>query len=146
MTLINCTHPLIYYPSEYFRRDYASTFYSWCPFAISIVIVELPYLIVAGTLALVWSYWTAGLDSTAGNGFYFWITYVLFLFYCVSFGQAIAAICLNIFQAMLLLPLLVVFLFLFCGVLQPPSQLPYFCSSSIYPLDHFLYFLELFFF
>eukprot|EP01117_Protostelium_nocturnum_P006316 TRINITY_DN227_c0_g1_i1.p1 TRINITY_DN227_c0_g1~~TRINITY_DN227_c0_g1_i1.p1 ORF type:complete len:1474 (-),score=463.74 TRINITY_DN227_c0_g1_i1:47-4363(-) len=142
LMLIFGAMPQFFLQREYFRRDYASKFYSWFPFAISIVIVELPYLIVAGTLAMVCSYWTAGLDSTAGNGFYFWITYVLFLFYCVSFGQAIAAICLNIFQAMLLLPLLVVFLFLFCGVLQPPSQLPYFWRSWMYPLDPFHYFLE----
>eukprot|EP01117_Protostelium_nocturnum_P006317 TRINITY_DN227_c0_g2_i2.p1 TRINITY_DN227_c0_g2~~TRINITY_DN227_c0_g2_i2.p1 ORF type:complete len:1432 (-),score=505.14 TRINITY_DN227_c0_g2_i2:66-4361(-) len=142
LMLIFGSMPQFYLQREYFRRDYASKFYSWFSFAIAIVVVELPYLVVAGTLAMVCSYWSAGLDSTAGNGFYFWITYVLFLFYCVSFGQAIAAICAHIFQAFLLLPLLVVFLFLFCGVLQPPSQLPYFWRSWMYPLDPFHYFLE----
>lgn len=99
---------------------------SWFPFAISIMLVELPYLIIAGSLATFCSYWSAGLDSTNINGFYFWILYTLFLFYCVAFGQDIATVTPNIFMAMLLLPLIIVFLFLFCGVLQPPALMPYF--------------------
>jgi len=134
--------PVFFMQREYFRRDYASKFYSWFPFAISIVLVELPYLVVAGTLAMACSYWSAGLDSSAGNGFYYWILYVLFLFYCVAFGQVVGGMSLNIFQAFLILPLLVVFLFLFCGVLQPPASLPYFWRSWMYPLDPFRYFLE----
>ncbi|PRP87719.1 hypothetical protein PROFUN_02419 [Planoprotostelium fungivorum] len=134
--------PIFFMQREYFRRDYASKFYSWLPFAVSIVLVELPYLTLAGTLSMVCSYWSAGLDSTPINGFYYWILFVLFLFYCVAFGQAIAAFAMNIVQAMLLLPLLVVFLFLFCGILQPPANMPYFWRSWMYPLDPFRYFLE----
>jgi len=142
MMLIFGALPVFFMQREYFRRDYASKFYSWFPFALSIVLVELPYLIVAGTLAMFCSYWSAGLDSTAHNGFYFWILYILFLFFCVAFGQVVGGLSMNIFQAMLILPLLVVFLFLFCGVLQPPASLPYFWRSWMYPLDPFRYFLE----
>jgi len=134
--------PALFMQREYFRRDYASKFYSWLPFALSMVLVELPYLALAGALAMVCSYWSAGLDSTAYNGFYYWILYTLFLFYCVAFGQAIAAVTPNVFMAMLLLPLVIVFLFLFCGVLQQPAQMPYFWRSWMYPLDPLRYFLE----
>ncbi|KAN0032719.1 hypothetical protein ACTFIV_006639 [Dictyostelium citrinum] len=129
---------------EYFKRDYASKFYSWFPFAISIVLVEIPYTVVCGTVFFFCSFWTADLYLPNNNGanFYFWIIFIIYLFFCVSFGGAIAAVCNHMFLAMTLVPLLIIFLFLFCGVMVPPSQIPTFWKGWIYHLNPCRYFME----
>ncbi|KAF2071314.1 hypothetical protein CYY_007364 [Polysphondylium violaceum] len=140
--LIFIALPQFFMQREFFRRDYASKFYSWFPFALSIVVVELPYITITGTIFFVCSYWTAGLDYNADTGFYFWIIFIMFLFFCVSFGQALGAVCINMFFAMIIVPLLIVFFFLFCGVMVPPDALPYFWRSWMYHLNPARYFLE----
>ncbi|EFA79509.1 ABC transporter G family protein [Heterostelium album PN500] len=134
--------PQLFNQREYFRRDYASKFYSYLPFSISIVLVELPYLVITGTIFFVCTFWTSGLQYSAITGFYFWIYFVLYLFFCVSFGQAVGAICVNIIMAKFIIPLLIVFLFLFCGVMVPPDQLPKFWESWTYHLMPSRYFVE----
>ncbi|EFA79741.1 ABC transporter G family protein [Heterostelium album PN500] len=134
--------PQFFIQREYFRRDYASKFYSWFPFALSIVLVEIPYLLVTGTIFFVALYWTAGLEYNSDTGFYFWFMFMMYLFFCVSFGQALAAVCINMFFAMIIVPLLIIFFFLFCGVMTPPKDLPTFWRSWMYPLNPCRYFLE----
>ncbi len=74
-----------------FRRDLASKFYSSLPFAVGMIIVDLPYMVLCATVCLLCSYWSIGFDNytNAEQGFYFWIIFVLFIFFCVSFGQMI---------------------------------------------------------
>eukprot|EP01133_Synstelium_polycarpum_P019406 gene19406-23237_t len=131
--LIFLALPQFFMQREYFRRDYASKFYGWFPFALSIVVVELPYLTITGTLFVFCSYWTAGLQFSAGTGFYFWLIFII---------QALGAVCINMFFAMIIVPLIIVFFFLFCGVMVPPSQLPKFWESWMYHLNPATYFLE----
>eukprot|EP01117_Protostelium_nocturnum_P003933 TRINITY_DN151_c0_g1_i2.p1 TRINITY_DN151_c0_g1~~TRINITY_DN151_c0_g1_i2.p1 ORF type:complete len:1405 (-),score=390.15 TRINITY_DN151_c0_g1_i2:123-4337(-) len=133
--------PTVFQQRQFFQRDYSSKIYSWIPFGLSLVLVELPYLVVSATLAMAGTYWAAGLDSTALDGFYFWITYIVFFMVCVSLGQAMGAIFVNIFQAFLITPLVSVFLFLFCGALQAPSQMPRFWIF-VYHVNPFRYFME----
>ncbi|KAM9955245.1 hypothetical protein ACTFIW_000745 [Dictyostelium discoideum] len=126
---------------DYFKRDYASKFYHWLPFALSIIVVELPFVLVSGTIFFFCSFWTAGLNSDdASTNFFFWLIFMLFLFYCVGFGQAIGAVCINITVALNLLPVLIIFLFLFCGVLVIPDEIPHFWKwvYHLNPCTHFL--------
>ncbi|KYR00643.1 ABC transporter G family protein [Tieghemostelium lacteum] len=134
--------PHFFFQREYFRRDYASKVYSWHAFGVSIVFVEIPYLVVTGTLFFVCMYWTAGLEFNNATGFYYWFSFMMYLFFCVSFGQALAAVCINMFFAMIIVPLIIVFLFLFAGVMVPPDQLPHFWESWMYHLNPARYFLE----
>ncbi|KAN0043238.1 hypothetical protein ACTA71_010878 [Dictyostelium dimigraforme] len=142
--LIFVVMPQLIIQREYFKRDYASKFYSWFPFAISIVVVELPFIVVSGTIFFFCSFWTAGLDRTSDSEqtFYFWFIFIIFMFFCVSFGQAVAAVCINMFFAMTLIPLLIVFLFLFCGVMVPPDSIPTFWRGWVYHLNPCRYFME----
>jgi len=140
--LIVAAQPQFMMLRELFKRDYSSKFYSWFPFSLAMIVVELPYLVLAATLCVVCCYWSVGLDSTAGNGFYFWIAFVVFMFMVVAFGQLIASMSPNVGLAMLILPIFNTMLFLFSGVLAPPSSLPTFWRSWMYPLDPFHYFLE----
>ncbi|KAJ3284582.1 hypothetical protein HK104_009867 [Borealophlyctis nickersoniae] len=141
-SIILLAQPQFMKQRQYFRREYASKFYGWRPFAVSMVLVELPYLLVCAALVVVAAYWTAGLETTAERGFYFWISFVLYIFFAVSFGQAIAAACSTLVQAAVMNPFFTSFLILFAGVLTPPESLVKFWRSWMYPLDPYHYFLE----
>eukprot|EP01127_Copromyxa_protea_P013037 TRINITY_DN345_c0_g2_i1.p1 TRINITY_DN345_c0_g2~~TRINITY_DN345_c0_g2_i1.p1 ORF type:complete len:1435 (+),score=320.94 TRINITY_DN345_c0_g2_i1:614-4918(+) len=142
--LIFSSLPNFYVQREYFRRDYASKFYSWFPFASSIVLVEIPYVFVISSLCYVCLYWTAGLEfqSSIINGFYFWLALAFFTCYCVALGQAVASMCTHVLQALIVVPMMLVFFYLFCGVLNPPDSLPYFWRSWMYHLVPSRYYLE----
>jgi len=127
---------------EYFRRDYSSKFYSSVPFSIALIAVDIPYITLAGTACVLCAYWAAGLESTPISGFYFWIMFIMFFWFCVSFGQLIGAASPNMVVAMLILPISNSFLFLFAGVLSPPQAMPLFWRSWMYWLDPDHWFLE----
>ncbi|KAI9012932.1 ABC-2 type transporter-domain-containing protein [Gaertneriomyces semiglobifer] len=141
-SIILLAQPQFMKQRAYFRREYASKFYGWRPFALSIVLVELPYLILCAVLVVVAAYWTAGLDTTSERGALFWLYFVVYIFFAVSFGQAIAAACSTLVQAAVMNPFLASFLMLFSGVLTPPQNLIKFWRSWMYPLDPYRYFLE----
>lgn len=92
------------------------------------ILVEVPYIVFTTTIAFLSLYWTSGLNkqNSPENAFYLWISMTVWVLYCVAFGQSVAAACVHIFQAIVILPVLVSFLFLFCGVLNPPQSLPAF--------------------
>eukprot|EP01119_Soliformovum_irregulare_P011476 TRINITY_DN2879_c0_g2_i1.p1 TRINITY_DN2879_c0_g2~~TRINITY_DN2879_c0_g2_i1.p1 ORF type:complete len:1232 (-),score=397.00 TRINITY_DN2879_c0_g2_i1:26-3475(-) len=140
--LIVSALPQFSYLRDLFRRDYASKFYSATPFALALILVDLPYVAIAGTLCVFCVYWTVGLDTTADEGFYFWIMFMVFFYFCVSFGQFMGAFSPNVGIAMLVLPIFNTFLFVFAGVLTPPSAMPTFWRSWWYWLNPFHWFLE----
>ncbi|EGG16693.1 hypothetical protein DFA_07671 [Cavenderia fasciculata] len=142
MMLIFISLPQFYIQREYFRRDYSSKIYSWEPFALGIVLVELPYVIVTNTIFFFITYWTVGLDFSASTGIYYWMINNLNLFVMISLGQAIAAISTNTFFAMLLTPVIVIFLWLFAGIVVPPSDIPTFWYYTAYTLNPTRYYLE----
>jgi len=134
--------PNVFYQREYFRRDYASKFYSWFPFAVSILLVEIPYTVVITSSSFFCFFWAAGLQSDSINGFYFWLMMVTFMSYCVAVGQSISALCPHVMIAFTLVPNLITFLLLFCGVLNPPPAMPEFWRSWVYPIMPTRYYLE----
>ncbi|KAJ3034459.1 hypothetical protein HDV00_005010 [Rhizophlyctis rosea] len=141
-SIILLAQPQFMKQRQFFRRQYASKLYGWRPFAISIVVTELPYLVVCAVLVVVSAYWTAGLETTGGRGFYFWLIFTLYIFFAVSFGQAVAAGCSTLVQAAVMNPFFTSFLVLFAGVLAPPQTLVKFWRVWMYPLDPYHYFLE----
>ncbi|KAF2068503.1 hypothetical protein CYY_010173, partial [Polysphondylium violaceum] len=140
--LIFIVLPQFLIQKEYFKRDFASKFYSWFPFAIGIVLVEIPYTIISGTVFFFIIYWTAGIESDGEAGFYFWILYIMMLLFMTSFGQALGAVCVDLFIAFTVAPFLFIFLFIFCGAMIPYQSLPYFWRSWAYHLVPTRYFLE----
>lgn len=141
--LIGAAMPQFLFMRELFKRDYSSKYYSSTPFTIAMFLVEIPYLVLAATLCIFCCYWSSGFDvGDKLDGFYFWIAFVLFIIYCHSFGMFIAAASPHMVVAMIIMPILITMLFLFAGVLTPPSQMPKFWRSWMYPLDPFRYFME----
>lgn len=124
-------------------RERNSKIYSWIAFVIGVVIVEIPYSIVAGTVYFMCWWWGSvgwKLDSFATG--YTWMIVMMFELFYVGFGQAIAAFSPNELLASLLVPVFFLFVVSFCGVVAPPASLPYFWRSWMYPLSPFHYLVE----
>lgn len=142
--LIFAALPVFYTQREFFRRDYASKFYSWIPFSTAIILVEIPYVVFITSITYLIMFWSSGLDkqNSADSGFYLWLAMTIFTAYCIAVGQSIAAVCTHIIQAITVVPIAIVFLFLFCGVLNPPDSMPDFWRAWMYPLVPTRYYLE----
>jgi ABC-type multidrug transport system permease subunit len=117
---------------QWFRREYASKYYGWAPFALSSILVEIPYILVLSALFMGGFYWTAGLKNTPEACGFFYIFLCIFVFWAVSFGFLIASVSESPTVAAVVNPVLVTFLILFAGLVQSPSAMPKFYSSWIY--------------
>ncbi|CDS09454.1 hypothetical protein LRAMOSA10814 [Lichtheimia ramosa] len=141
-TLIILAQPKFMTERLYFRREYASRFYSWLPFAISAILVEIPYIIFYCACFMGGIYWTAGLMNTPEACGFFYIMLVGFVFWAVTLGFVIAAIAESPVMASVINPLIISMLILFAGMMQPPSAMPRFWSAWMYWLDPFHYYIE----
>ena len=83
-----------------------------------------------------------GRGATSFASAYTWLMMMLFEFYYVGFGQAIAAFAPNELLASILVPLFFLFVVSFCGVVVPFAALPTFWRSWMYYLTPFTYLLE----
>ncbi|ORX75152.1 ABC transporter G family protein [Basidiobolus meristosporus CBS 931.73] len=142
LTLIFSIQPQFMAQRDFFRRDYASKYYGFFAFAFAMILVEVPYMCVAGAFGFLPLYWTAGIQTTALDGFYLYILLIIFLLFSISFGLAIAAMLQTMAQASIVTPIPNTFLFLFAGLLSPPAAMVYFWRVWMYPLDPYHYFLE----
>ncbi|OLL26317.1 Brefeldin A resistance protein [Neolecta irregularis DAH-3] len=126
-------------------REKPSKTYSWWAFALSAMVVEIPYQIVTGTLYFVCWYWTVGFQRTIpdafSRGWYMWLMMMLFELYFTTFGQAVAAAAPNTQTASILTTLLFSFVLIFNGVMQPPSKLVRFWQW-MYKVSPFTYLIE----
>ena len=67
---------------------------------------------------------------------------MLFQLYFTSFAQALAFIAPNVMLASILFATFFSFVVVFCGVVQPPSELPYFWHEWMFPLSPFTHIIE----
>ena len=116
----------------YFRREYASRFYGWVPFAISTILVEIPYILFLCALYMFCSYWTVGLSNTPEACGYYYLMLVLFIFWAVSLGFVLGGLTENPYVAAILDPLVITTVIIFAGMAQTEASLPRFWSSWMY--------------
>ncbi|KAI8143007.1 ABC-2 type transporter-domain-containing protein [Fennellomyces sp. T-0311] len=126
----------------YFRREYASRYYGWVPFAISSILVEVPYILFLCALYMCSVYWTVGFVNTSEASGYYYLLLMAFIFWSVTFGFILGGLTENPFVAAILNPLLNAFILGFAGTMQPESSLPHFWSSWMYWADLFHYVAE----
>lgn len=126
-------------------RENNAKIYSWSAWTTGAILVEIPYSLVAGTVFYCcWWFGIQGYRSSTSSftsGFLL-LLILLFELYYVSFGQAIAAFSPNELLASLLVPLFFLFVVSFCGVVVPPTGLPYFWRSWMLHLTPFRYLME----
>ncbi|KAI8367388.1 ABC-2 type transporter-domain-containing protein [Choanephora cucurbitarum] len=140
--LIILAQPRFMQERMWFRREYASRYYGWGPFALSCLLVEIPYLICFSVLFLFCFYWTAGLENASDRIGFFFIHFTVFLFYSVSLGFTIAAFSSTPPMAAVINPFFTSILILFAGIMQPPSAMPRFWSAWMYWVDPYHYLIE----
>ncbi|KAG2233508.1 hypothetical protein INT48_003379 [Thamnidium elegans] len=141
-TMIILAQPKFMTERMYFRREFASSYYSWLPWGVSAILVEIPYIIFFAATFMFGFYWTAGMENTASSCGYFYITFVVLVCWAVTLGFLIAAVAEQPTMAALINPLFISILILFCGLMQPAKAMPKFWSSWMYWLDPFHYYIE----
>ncbi|KAI9009372.1 ABC-2 type transporter-domain-containing protein [Phycomyces nitens] len=140
--LIILAQPRFMQERMWFRREHAAKYYGWAPFALSCILVEIPYIIFLATIFLFCFYWTAGLATDSERIGFFYVHFIVFLLYSVSLGFTIAAFSNSPPMAAVINPFFTSILILFAGIMQPPSQMPYFWRSWMYWLDPYHYVIE----
>ena len=118
-----------------FYRESAAKAYSQLPFALSMVVAEMPYSVLCAVgffLPLNYMPGFSHENERAGYQFFMILLVEIFL---VTLGQAIAAATPNAYIGLLLNPFVVVVFAMFCGVTVPRDQIPGFWRSWLYELD-----------
>ncbi|KAJ4253389.1 ATP-binding cassette transporter snq2 [Fusarium torreyae] len=126
-------------------RENNAKIYSWFAWTTAVILVEIPYRIIAGGIYFnCWWWGVFGWKSSSFVSGFAFLLVLLFELYYVSFGQAIAAFAPNELLASLLVPIFFLFVVSFCGVVVPPQGLPTFWREWMYWLTPFHYLLEAF--
>ncbi|KAF9544056.1 hypothetical protein EC957_012442 [Mortierella hygrophila] len=140
--LVNMVQPVFMMQRQWYYRESAGKYYGWMPFAISIILIEIPYIVLSATVFFVIFYWTVGFVSGSILTFFTWLMIVLFCMFAVSIAQLIAALTPAPQVAALLNPFIFSSLNLFCGVMISKELMPKFWSSWMYWLDPYHYVIE----
>ncbi|ORZ24007.1 ABC-2 type transporter-domain-containing protein [Absidia repens] len=141
-TIIILAQPKFMTERTYFQREYASRYYSWLPWSISAVLVEVPYILFYSAIFMFAFYWTAAMKNTSEAVGYFYLTFSTITVWSATLGYMIAGIAVSATVASVLNPLVISSLVLFCGLMQFPSAMPRFWSSWMYWVDPFHYYIE----
>ncbi|KAG0937676.1 hypothetical protein G6F57_007352 [Rhizopus arrhizus] len=141
-TMVILAQPKFMTERTFFRKEYASRYYSWVTWGLSAILVEIPYVLFFAAIFMFGFYWTVGMKNTPEACGYFYITYAVMISWAVTLGFVIAAIAELPTMAAVLNPLALTILILFCGMLQFPKNLPKFWSSWMYWVDPFHYYVE----
>ena len=126
----------------YEARERPSKMYHWYVFLISAALVEIPWNIFSGTILWLPWYFMTHFSYEGKHAGYSWGLYMLFQLYYTAFAQSVAAFSPNAMLASIIYSSLFTFVFLFCGVVQPPDNLPYFWRVWMFPLSTFTYIVE----
>ncbi|CAO3593954.1 unnamed protein product [Absidia cylindrospora] len=141
-TIIILAQPKFMMERIYFQREYASRYYSWLPWSISAVLVEVPYILFYSAIFMFALYWTSGMKNTSEAVGYFYLVFSTITVWSATLGYIIAGIAVSGTVASVLNPLIMSTLVLFCGLMQLPSAMPRFWSSWMYWVDPFHYYIE----
>ncbi|KAF9180757.1 hypothetical protein BGZ51_009356 [Haplosporangium sp. Z 767] len=140
--LVNMAQPRFHMERQWFYRELAGKYYGWRAFAISIMVIEVPYVILSASIFFVVFYWTVGFVSDSTLTFFTWLMITVFCLFAITLGQLIAALTPSTTVAALLNPFIFSSLNLFCGVMISKDLMPKFWSSWMYWLDPYHYIIE----
>ncbi|KJX96302.1 ABC transporter like protein [Zymoseptoria brevis] len=120
---------LIYY------REAASKTYKQLPFALSMVVAEIPYSILCAVAFFLPLYYIPGFQSASSRAGYNFLMVLVTEFFSVTLGQTISALTPSTFIAVLLNPFMIIVFALLCGVTIPKPQIPWFWRAWLYELN-----------
>ncbi|KAF9208169.1 hypothetical protein BGZ49_009566 [Haplosporangium sp. Z 27] len=140
--LCNTVEPRFQTERQWFFREKAGKYYNWLPFGITIIVVEIPFMIGIGTVFFLILYWCVGFNGNSGAAIYTYVMVILFTIFSITLGQMIAAWTPSVQIAALLNPSIISILNLFCGVVMPYHQMPGFWRWWMYWVDPYTYMVE----
>lgn len=118
-------------------RETTSKMYRPIVYALTMIIGELPYSILAGVVFFLPIYYIPGFSyATHRAGYQFFMVLITEIF-AVTFGQMIQALTPSARIALQFNPPFIVVFALFCGVAIPKPQIPGFWRAWMYQLDPF---------
>ncbi|GAC74993.1 pleiotropic drug resistance proteins [Moesziomyces antarcticus T-34] len=132
----------IQFRALYEVRERPSKMYSWWVAVWSALLVEMPWNLLGGTLFWICWYFFLDFPTESKTAATVWGFYMLFQIYFQTFAAAIAAMSPNPMIASILFSTFFSFVIVFCGVVQPPPQLPYFWRSWLFYLSPFTWLVE----
>lgn len=122
---------LIYY------REAASKTYRQFPFALAMVLAEMPYSLLCAVCFFLPLYYIPGFQSASSRAGYQFFMILITEIFSVTLGQMLSALTPSTFIAVLLNPFVIIIFALFCGVAIPRPQIPKFWRVWLYQLDPF---------
>ncbi|KAL9612708.1 MAG: hypothetical protein Q9167_002699 [Letrouitia subvulpina] len=120
-----------------FYRESAAKAYRQFPFALSMVVAEMPYSLLCALGFFFPLYYMPGFQTDSNRAGYQFFMILIMEVFAVTLGQTIAALTPSAFIAMLINPFVIVVFAMFCGVTVPRPQIPGFWRSWLYQLDPF---------
>lgn len=120
-----------------FYRESAAKAYKQFPFALSMVLAELPYSILCAVGFFLPIYYIPGFQSAPSRAGYQFLIILITELFSVTLGQMVSALTPSSFIAMLLNPFIIIVFALFCGVTIPNPAIPKFWRVWLYELDPF---------
>lgn len=127
----------------YLAREANSNTYHWSVLLLAQLLIELPLAIGSSTLFFVCCYFCCGYDSSAKIAGVFYLNYILFAAYYLSFGLWLIYSAPNAQTAAVFVAFLYSFTASFCGVMQPYALFPGFWKF-MYRVSPYTYFVDTF--
>jgi ABC-type multidrug transport system ATPase subunit/ABC-type multidrug transport system permease subunit len=118
-------------------REQSSKAYKELPFAIAMVIAEMPYSILCAVCFFLPIYYIPGLQSESSRAGYQFLIVLITELFSVTLAQMIAALTPDPFISSLCNPPVIVIFALFCGVTIPKPAMPGFWRAWLYELNPF---------
>lgn len=122
---------LIYY------REAASKTYRQLPFALSMVLAEMPYSLLCATAFFLPLYYIPGFQSASSRAGYQFFMVLITEVFSVTLAQVLSALTPSTFIAFRFNPPVTIIFALFCGVTIPKASIPGFWRAWLYQLDPF---------
>ncbi|GLE02686.1 hypothetical protein PINS_up011541 [Pythium insidiosum] len=102
-----------------YYRERMSNYYGALPYAISLYLAELPYLLLTSFIFMNVEYWLVSWNNDASSFFLFWFIFFLHIAICTSIGQLMCVLMPNIKVANVAVGALSVIFNLYAGFLMP---------------------------
>jgi len=115
--------PVIAAERAVFYRERSSKMYSAWSYGFTLMLVEVPHVILGAFLYVVPFYWLMGLQASAVLFWRYWVMQVFLGFAMNAIGHGLAAALPNIVAATQMQGLLLTFIFLFGGVFISPQSM-----------------------
>ncbi|KAK7188983.1 uncharacterized protein CC84DRAFT_1147497 [Paraphaeosphaeria sporulosa] len=116
-------------------REQMAKAYKTFPFALSMVIAEMPYNVLCAVFFFLPIYYIPGLNPAPDRAGYQFLIILITEIFSVTLAQALAALTPDPFISSLINPFVIVIFALFCGVTIPKPQIPGFWRAWLYQLN-----------